>query len=105
LTLPAWGWSQAYPLKGQLAATAFPICAQDTFKQGDLPNGFNGNIVMSGCDPYLELNPFYYRFTCYSAGTLGFIIIPNLPEDNYDWILFDITGVLPSTIFIDPTPW
>ncbi len=103
MTLPAWGWSQTYPLKGQLAATAFPICAQDTFKQGDLPNGFNGNIVMSGCDPYLELNPFYYRFTCYSAGTLGFIIIPNLPEDNYDWILFDITGVLPSTIFIDPT--
>jgi gliding motility-associated-like protein len=103
LTLPAWGWSQTYPLKGQLAATAFPICAQDTFKQGDLPNGFNASIVMPGCDPFLELNPFYYRFTCYTAGTLGFLIIPNLPEDNYDWILFDITGVLPSTIFIDPT--
>jgi len=103
LTLPAWGWSQTYPLKGQLAATAFPICAQDTFKQGVLPNGFDANIVMPGCDPYIEINPFYFRFTCYASGTLGFTIIPNLPSDNYDWILFDITGVLPSTIFIDPT--
>ncbi|HEY2648355.1 MAG TPA: gliding motility-associated C-terminal domain-containing protein [Puia sp.] len=103
LTMPLWGWSQAYPLKGQLAATAFPICAQDTFKQGDLPNGFNASIPMPGCDSYGELNPFYYRFTCFSAGSLGFIIIPNLGTDNYDWVLFDITGVLPSTIFIDPT--
>jgi gliding motility-associated-like protein len=103
LTLSVWGWSQTYPLKGQLAATAFPICAQDTFKQGNLPNGFNTSIVMPGCDPYYELNPFYYRFTCYTAGNLGFVIIPNLAEDNYDWVLFDITGVLPSTIFIDPT--
>jgi len=103
LTLPAWGWSQAYPLKGQLAATAFPICAQDTFRQVALPNGYDANIQIPGCDPFFELNPFYYRFTCYTAGNLGFIIIPNLPTDNYDWVLFDITGVLPSTIFIDPT--
>ncbi|HEY2348567.1 MAG TPA: PKD domain-containing protein, partial [Puia sp.] len=103
LTLPLWGLSQNYPLKGQQAATAFPICAQDTFKQISLPNGFNASIQMPGCDPFYELNPFYYRFTCYSAGNLGFVIIPNLAADNYDWVLFDITGVLPSTIFIDPT--
>jgi gliding motility-associated-like protein len=103
LSVPVFGWSQTYPLKGQLAATAFPVCGEDTIKQGALPNGFNSNIVIPGCDPYTELNPFYYRFTCYTSGTLGFVIIPNLPADNYDWILFDITGVLPSTIFIDPT--
>lgn len=102
-TLPAWAWSQTYPLKGQLPATAFPICAQDTFKQVALPDGFDADILISGCDPYPELNPFYYRFTCYTAGTLGFVIIPNLPTDNYDWILFDITGLLPSAIFADPT--
>jgi gliding motility-associated-like protein len=102
LTLSVWGWSQSYPLKGQLAATAFPICAQDTFRQVALPNGFDANIQIPGCDPFFELNPFYYRFTCYTAGTLGFMIIPNLPTDNYDWVLFDITGVLPSAIFIDP---
>ena len=103
LSVPVFGWSQTYPLKGQLAATAFPVCGEDTFKQGALPNGFNSSISIPGCDPYTELNPFYYRFTCYTAGSLGFVIIPNLPSDNYDWILFDITGVLPSTIFIDPT--
>jgi gliding motility-associated-like protein len=103
LTLPILGWSQTYPLKGQQAATAFPICTSDTFKQGVLPNGFDASISIPGCDPYYELNPFYYRFYCFSSGYLGFEIIPNLAADNYDWILFDITGVLPSTIFIDPT--
>jgi gliding motility-associated-like protein len=103
LSVPVFGWSQTYPLKGQLAATSFPVCGQDTFKQSALPNGFNSSISIPGCDPYIELNPFYYRFTCYTAGTLGFVIIPNLLSDNYDWIFFDITGVLPSTIFIDPT--
>jgi gliding motility-associated-like protein len=103
MSVSLFGWSQTYPLKGQLAATAFPVCGQDTVIQGVLPNGFNSSIAIPGCDPYVELNPFYYRFTCYTSGTLGFVIIPNLPADNYDWILFDITGVLPSTIFIDPT--
>ncbi len=101
LTLPAWGWSQTDRLKGQLAATAFPICAQDTFKQGVLPNAYIADIIIPGCDPFNDFNPFYYRFYCFTSGSLGFIIIPNLPADNYDWVLFDVTGVNPSLIFSD----
>ncbi len=103
LSWPLWGWSQSYPLKGQIAATSFPICALDTFKQGVLPDGFDANIVMPGCDPFNEYNPFYYRFSCFASGTLGFLITPNLPNDNYDWVLFDITGVNPSAVYSDPT--
>jgi gliding motility-associated-like protein len=102
LTLPLWGWSQVHPLKGQQAATSFPICALDTFKQGVLPDAFDANIVVPGCDLFYELNPFYYRFSCFASGTLGFVIIPNLPGDNYDWVFFDITGVNPSSIYSDP---
>jgi len=101
LTLPVWGLSQTYALKGQLAATAFPVCARDTIKQGILPNAFIADISIPGCDPFNDLNPYYYRFTCFSSGSLGFIIIPNVPDDNYDWVLFDVTGVNPSLIFAD----
>jgi len=101
LTLPAWVWSQTNALKGQRAATAFPICAQDTIKQGILPNAFIADIIIPGCDPFNDFNPFYYRFSCFASGGLGFIIIPNLPNDNYDWVLFDVTGVNPSLIFSD----
>ncbi len=93
---------QVYPLKGQLASTAFPICGEDTIQQTSVPNGFNAGILMPGCDPYTEINPFYYRFTCFTSGSLVFTITPNDPSDNYDWILFDITGRLPSDIFVDP---
>ena len=103
LSWPLWGWSQSYPLKGQIAATSFPICTLDTFKQGVLPDGFDANIVIPGCDPFNEYNPFYYRFSCFASGTLGFLITPNLPNDNYDWVLFDITGVNPSAVYSDPT--
>ena len=103
MTLPAWGWSQSSPLKGQIAATSFPICTLDTFKQGVLPDGFDANIVIPGCDLFYEYNPFYYRFSCFASGTVGFVITPNLANDNYDWVLFDITGVNPSAVYSDPT--
>ncbi|MEJ0080871.1 MAG: hypothetical protein WDM78_07985 [Puia sp.] len=103
LTLSAWGWSQSYPLKGQIAATSFPVCPLDTFKQGVLPDGFDASFVMPGCDLFYEYNPFYNRFSCFASGTLGFVITPNLLNDNYDWVLFDITGVNPSAVYSDPT--
>src|ERR1700733_14262182 len=82
LSWPLWGWSQSYPLKGQIAATSFPICTLDTFKQGVLPDGFDAGFVIPGCDLFYEYNPFYYRFSCFASGTLGFVITPNLPNDN-----------------------
>ncbi len=49
------------------------------------------------------MNPFYYAFTCYRSGSLQFVITPNDPLDDYDWMLFDITGFLPSIIYTDST--
>ncbi len=41
---------------------------------------------------FTDRNPFWYKFTCYQAGTLGFTITPNDLGDDYDWQLFDVTG-------------
>ncbi len=40
---------------------------------------------------------------CFSSGTLGFIITPNDPTDNYDWQLFDISGRNDDDVFTDPS--
>lgn len=49
--------------------------------------------------PYLDVNPFWYSFTCYTGGTLGFLITPNDPGDDYDWMIYDITGHDPNDAY------
>jgi gliding motility-associated-like protein len=51
---------------------------------------------------YSDKNPFWYSFTCFQAGTLGFLITPNNRGDDYDWQLYDITGHQPSDVYTDP---
>jgi gliding motility-associated-like protein len=91
---------------GQNPSTAFPVCGATTFTQLTVPLCSNGNVPVKGCPTsiYNTANPYWYKFTCYSAGTLGFIITPlnTLPED-YDWQLFDITGHDPNDVFTDPS--
>jgi len=48
---------------------------------------------------YFDLNPYWYKFTCFTAGTLGFLINPNNHDDDYDWELFDVTGQSPDAVF------
>jgi gliding motility-associated-like protein len=47
----------------------------------------------------MDKNPYWYKFTCYTAGTLGFTITPKTLDDDYDWQIFDITGRAPSDVF------
>jgi gliding motility-associated-like protein len=90
---------------GQTPATAFPVCGTNTFHQNTVPvcggttipgpcNGVDG-IVLS------DLNPFWYQFTCFTSGTLGFTLTPANLGDDYDWQLFDITGKNPNDVFTD----
>ena len=87
---------------GQTPATAFPICGLDTFKQLHVPLCTNSLLTVPGCNDgalYSDKNPFYYKFTCYQSGTLGFIITPKSANEDYDWELFDVTGLNPNAIF------
>lgn len=98
-----YGWSQSFPVTGQLASTAFPVCGSDTFNQTIVPTGHTYTLQVPGCSGdgaiYEDLNPFWYIFTCYSAGSLGFLITPNDPNDDYDWMLYDITNHQPSEVY------
>src|ERR1700722_18991896 len=87
------GSAQACTTLGQTPATAFPVCGTSVFKQDNVPLCGN-NLVPTPCQdatPYTDKNPFWYKFTCFTAGTLGFLITPNTASDDYDWQLFDIT--------------
>lgn len=88
---------------GQDPGTAFPVCGTDTFYQKDVPICGGKSIPTPGCSGLADLNPFWYRFTCFSAGTLGFLISPKNLNDDYDWQLFDITGKSASLVFTDPS--
>src|SRR5450631_1218684 len=85
--------SQTCTTLGQNPSTAFPVCGTDTFSQSTVPY-CGGKLIPGVCsaDGVADTNPFWYKFTCFSAGTLGFLITPNDLNDDYDWELFDITG-------------
>ncbi len=90
-----------FPDKGQLPTNAFPVCGIDTFRQLIVPYGYGGKIDIPGCGLLDVLNPYYYSFTCYSAGTLALLVNPVSDEQDYNWELFDITGHNPNDIFTD----
>lgn len=95
-------WSQACTALGQTPATAFPVCGTTNFQQNTVPLCNTNNLFVPGCDDnagYANRNPFWYKFRCYQSGTLGFTITPNSPTSDYDWQLYDITGLDANQVF------
>ena len=89
--------AQTCTTKGQTPETAFPVCGTSTFKQSTVPLCNSNALYVPGCSgagaaDYANKNPFWYKFTCYTSGTLGFVITPNDLADDYDWQLYDVTG-------------
>lgn len=88
---------------GQTPPTAFPVCGTTVFKQDVVPPCGGYDIPMPACGPgYADINPFWYKFTCFAGGTLGFTITPNTTTDDYDWQIFDITGHDPNDVYTQP---
>ena len=88
---------------GQDPSTAFPVCGTAKFQQQSVPLK-PGRRIPAPCGQGLDLedvNPYYYRFTAYTSGTLGLLITPVGTEEDYDWHIFDITGRDPSDIYSD----
>jgi len=92
---------QACTTLGQTPSTAFPVCGTSAFVQDNVPLCINQEVMpVPGCLPgYPDRNPFYYKFTCFVSGTLAFVITPKDLTDDYDWQLYDITGLDPGQIF------
>lgn len=96
-------WAQNCTTLGQTPSTAFPVCGVDTFTQSNVPICVTRNLTIPGCEndgnQYTDKNPYWYKFTCYQTGTLGFLVTPNNLGDDYDWMLYDITGRNPDEVF------
>lgn len=97
-------FGQACTTLGQTPATAFPVCGTTTFIQNNVPLCRTNSLFVPGCSGngganYENRNPFWYRFTCYVSGTLGFVITPTDLTDDYDWQLYDVTGLNPDDVF------
>jgi len=96
------GRAQACTALGQTPSTAFPVCGTNVFVQTSVPPCSNGVVPTPTCSAppiYTDLNPYWYKFTCFTPGTLGFLINPNNPDDDYDWELFDVTGLSPDAVY------
>lgn len=93
---------QACTTLGQTPSTAFPVCGTTKFEQNNVPICSSNDLFVPGCvdgAAYANKNPFWYKFTCYVSGTLGFVITPKDLTDDYDWQLYDVTGLNPDQVF------
>ncbi|WP_343306212.1 gliding motility-associated C-terminal domain-containing protein [Chitinophaga niabensis] len=89
---------------GQTPATAFPVCGSQTFIQQSVPICGYRDVPGPACNNtgdflHKDKNPFWYKFTCYTEGTLGFTITPNDLREDYDWQIWDITGRDPNEVY------
>src|SRR5579875_2525384 len=98
--------AQSCTTPGQTPSTAFPVCGTSLFHQYTVPICQSHFLNVPGCSgngntAYQDKNPYWYKFTCYQTGTLGFLISPFDKGDDYDWQLYDITGHNPDDVFTD----
>lgn len=89
---------------GQTPSTAFPVCGTSVFEQKEVPECGANSLFVPGCTGtgnalYANKNPYWYKFTCFESGSLGFIIKPKDATDDYDWQLYDITGLDPDEVY------
>lgn len=87
----------------------FYVQTQSYQGPGNIPNEINGGhfcYTSSGGTPtggYIETNSVWYRIRVLAGGTLNFSIIPLDPNDDYDWVVFNLTNAPCENIFFDPS--
>ena len=94
--------SQTCTNLGQNPTTAFPVCGSAVFKQTSVDICGTRQIptpCLAMGSIFQDKNPYWYKFTCFTPGTLGFEIVPTNLADDYDWQLFDITLTDPNEVY------
>ena len=85
---------------GRTADASIAVCGTLVFPQANVPTCTGPNLPSAGCiDPVTSSNSVWYKFHCYQTGTLGFLIVPASPADDYDWQLMDVTGRPVSDVY------
>ncbi len=89
---------------GQNPSTAFPVCGLRTFTQASVAICGDQQIASTCSSINLDdKNPYWYKFTCFKTGSLGFTITPLAENEDYDWQLFDVTNVDPKDVYTNKT--
>lgn len=92
--------AQACTLPGMTPDKAYPVCGTSVFHEDKVTNCTGPDVARVGCsDQVTSSSSFWYKFTCYQSGSLGFLISGISPDDDYDWVLYDVTGRNPNDVF------
>ena len=114
LLLPTFAFAQKGPFVnsavsaacsgyGMVPDLAIPVCGSKVFHQDKVTTCTGPDINPTQCPgaPFPSTRSFWYKFKCFQAGTLGFLLTPMTISDDYDFIVFDITGHNPNDVFTD----
>ena len=101
LLIASSGFAQVCTNPGQTPGTAFPVCGSRIFTQTTVAICGGTPLPAIHCpnDGVTDRNPYWYKFTCLKAGTLGFVITPKILDEDYDWELYDVTGTSPNSVY------
>jgi len=84
---------------------AIPVCQQvyseTVSASGD--GNYNNEVSTSFTCTAGELNSIWYSFTVNNSGDFGFLITPNNLNDDYDWVLYNITDITCDQISDSPS--
>lgn len=104
VTFISGAYAQTCSLPGMTPGSAFPVCGISVFHESQVTNCTGPNVAQTSCPiGATSSSSFWYKFTCYQTGTLGFLISGISSTDDYDWVLFDVTGHNPNDVFTDPS--
>ncbi len=97
-------YAQQCTALGQTPSSALPVCGTGIYMQTSVPICSSASLYVPGCSGagganYENKNPFWYKFTCYQSGTFSFTLTPINLGDDYDWQLYDVTGLDPNAVF------
>src|SRR5687767_1926777 len=97
--------AQICTIPGQTPVSAILVCSSETFtiSTPDFCGQTNVPVACPGGVTYSDKNPNFFRFGCFSAGTLGFSIVPGDAFADYNWQLFDVTNTNPVDIYTNPS--
>jgi gliding motility-associated-like protein len=92
--------AQTCSLPGMTPGNAIPVCGTSVFHQDIVVNCTGPDVAQVGCPVgATSSSSFWYKFTCFQTGSLGFLISGISSSDDYDWVLFDVTGRNPNDVF------
>ena len=83
---------------------AVPVC-QQVYSETTSPSGdgnYPNEVSSSNTCTAGELNSIWYSFTVNNSGNFGFLITPNNSNDDYDWVLYNITTATCGEITNNP---